>query len=291
MNIKNLYLASSPNKNDSMLKQSLSSKKMMQKLNEAKINTWFDLGLFIDAFKEKNSVPSASFNGNIDSFFDEINKNAFGFLTFYYSIDGVTIEIDKYSTVIKRFLPDTKLHYISGEFFPEAREVLPQDANIHEIPEMKSFDKWDLYKDFFFTKLQRGSKEYNKLIIDFWEQTKTITEKLGNYIEQNNIKILYLLNTNSNPGNVALSLSTVLISEFMGIPVINNNHDFYWEGGNSEINKKTKKLQNGPRDFFFQNSHIGEFFSQIEVLFPWEARNWISVNINREQSKHLIRVN
>ena len=291
MNIKNLYLASSPNKNDSMLKQSLSSKKMMQKLNEAKINTWFDLGLFIDAFKEKNSVPSASFNGNIDSFFDEINKNAFGFLTFYYSIDGVTIEIDKYSTVIKRFLPDTKLHYISGEFFPEASEVLPQDANIHEIPEMKSFDKWDLYKDFFFTKLQRGSKEYNKLIIDFWEQTKTITEKLGNYIEQNNIKILYLLNTNSNPGNVALSLSTVLISEFMGIPVINNNHDFYWEGGNSEINKKTKKLQNGPRDFFFQNSHIGEFFSQIEVLFPWEARNWISVNIIREQSKHLIRVN
>ncbi len=271
--------------------QSMSAKQMMQNLNNAKINTWFDLGLFIDEFKEKNNVPSSAFSKDIDSFFDEINKNSFGFLSFYYSIDGVTIEIDKYTTAIKRFLPDTKFHYISGEFFEEAREVLPSNANIFEIPEMKSFDKWDLYKDFFFTKLQRGSKEYNKLIIDFWEQTKTITEKLGKYIEKNNIKILYLLNTNSNPGNVALSLSTVLISEFMGIPIINNNHDFYWEGGNSEINKKIKRLSNGPRDFFFQNSHIGEFFSQIEVLFPWEARNWVSVNINNEQSKHLIRIN
>ena len=271
--------------------QSMSAKQMMQKLNSAKINTWFDLGLFIDEFKEKNTVPASVFNKNIDGFFNEINKNAFGFLSFYYSIDGVTIEIDKYTTAIKRFLPDTKFHYISGEFFEEAREVLPSDAKICEIPEMKSFDKWDLYQDFFFTKLQRGSKEYNKLIIDFWEQTKIITEKLGNYVEQNNIKVLYLLNTNSNPGNVALSLSTVLISEFMGIPVINNNHDFYWEGGNSEINKKIKKLPNGPRDFFFQNSHIGEFFSQIEVLFPWEARKWVSVNINKEQSKHLIRTN
>ena len=271
--------------------QSMSAKQMIQNLNNAKINTWFDLGLFIDEFKEKNNVPASAFNKNQKAFFNEINKNSFGFLTFYYSIDGVTIEIDKYTTAIKRFLPDTEFHYISGEFFEEAREVLPINANIFEIPEMKSFDKWNLYKDFFFTKLQRGSKEYNKLIIDFWQQTKIITEKLGKYIEKNNIKILYLLNTNSNPGNVALSLSTVLISELMGIPVINNNHDFYWEGGNSEIDKKMKKLPNGPRDFFFQNSHIGEFFSQIEVLFPWEARNWISVNINKEQSKHLVRIN
>ena len=271
--------------------QNTSLKQMMQNLNNTKINTWFDLGLFIDEFKEKNKVPSLAFNKSQSEFFNDINKNAFGFLSFYYSIDGVTIEIDKYTTVIKRFLPDTKIHYISGEFFEDAREILPREANIFEIPEMKSFDKWNLYKDFFFTKLQRGSKEYNKLIIDFWEQTKTITEKLGKYIEKNNIKILYLLNTNSNPGNVALSLSTVLISEFMGIPIINNNHDFYWEGGNSETNKKIKKLPNGPRDFFFQNSHIGEFFSQIEVLFPWESRNWISVNINNEQSKHLVRTN
>jgi hypothetical protein len=271
--------------------QKITVKQMIKELNHAKINTWFDLGLFIDSFKENNSVPVTNFNGDFNDFSKEINNNAIGFISFYYSIDGVTIEIEKYTKVVKRIFPDTQIHYISGEHFPEANEVLPKHAKKFEISEMKSFDKWSLYKDFFFTKLQRGSKEYNQLIIDFWSQTKIITEKLGNYIEQNNIKVLYLLNTNSNPGNVSLSLATVLISEFMGIPIINNNHDFYWEGGESEINRKINRLPNGPRDFFFQNSHIGEFFSQIETLFPWESRNWISVNINREQSKHLIEIN
>ena len=37
----------------------------------------------------------------------------------------------------------------------------------------------------------------------------------------------------------------VLISEYLGIPVINNNHDFYWEGGNREVDLANKKLKKG----------------------------------------------
>ena len=57
---------------------------------------------------------------------------------------------------------------------------------------MERFDDWDLYKDFFFTKWERGSKEYNALIIKFWKQVLNIVEELGTYIENNNIKLLYL---------------------------------------------------------------------------------------------------
>ncbi|MFC2152887.1 phosphodiester glycosidase family protein, partial [Bacteroidota bacterium] len=125
----------------------------------------------------------------------------------------------------------------------------------------------------------------------FWNQTIEIVYNLGKYIIEHDIRLLYLINVCSNPGNVSLSLSVVLLSELLSITVINNNHDFYWEGGNSEINKKVNNLPDGPRDFFFKNSHIGEFFSVIEVLFPWDSRIWINLNINKQQTEHLIKVN
>ena len=102
---------------------------------------------------------------------------------------------------------------------------------------------------------------------------------------------IYLINVCSNPGNVSLALATVLISEYLEIPVINNNHDFYWEGGNRAIEIKKKGLKKGPRDFFFHNAHVGEFFSIIETIYPWENRSWMNVNINKIQQNHLININ
>ena len=93
---------------------------------------------------------------------------------------------------------------------------------------------------------------------------------------------------NSNPGNISLALAIVLVTEYMGIPVINSCHDFYWEGGNKPADIKKRRFKPGFRDFFFTNSDVGEVFSPIEVLFPWESRSWITVNINRIQEKHII---
>lgn len=273
------------------MEQRMTVKEMLRQLKDEKINTWFDLGLFIDKFKEQKPIPTAQFKGSFYDFKKELNKSALAFITFYYSIDGVTIEVDKYARIFRHLFPQTTIHYIAGEIHPEADEFIQPDVKKFSIEEIKGFDDWTLYKDFFFTKLERGSNEYNALIIKFWEQVLTIVEKLGSYVEDNNIKLLYLINVCSNPGNVSLSLATVLVSEYLGIPVLNNNHDFYWEGGNREIDIKNKKAKEGPRDFFFLNSDVGEFFSQIEVLFPWESRSWVSININKRQSRHLILEN
>ena len=54
---------------------------------------------------------------------------------------------------------------------------------------------------------------------------------------------------------------------------------------------KGRYSKSGPRDFFFNNCHLGEVFSVIEVLYPWQSRSWINVNINRGQTEHLIRIN
>ena len=262
---------------------------ILKNLKNEKINTWFDLGLFIDKFKEQNK-PLA-FNGDAASFDKQIEKGGMAFLTFYYTIDGITVEAEKYAKIFKNIYPEIPIHFVAGDIKEQADELIPKDAFKKVIPEMEAFDAWPLYTDFFSTKMERGSQAYNDLIGKFWKEVLVLVEKLGSYIEENDISLLYLINVCSNPGNVSLALATVLISEYLGIPVINNNHDFYWEGGNKKEDIQKKGLKKGPRDFFFHNAHIGEFFSVIEMVYPWESRSWMNVNINKMQQEHLININ
>ena len=258
-------------------------------LKNQEINTWFDLGLFLDQLREQPS--SAAFKGGVRAFNNHLESGGIGFITFYFSVDGITIEVEKYAKTFRNVYPEIPIHYIAGDIKPEAEELIPIYAKRKVIPEIDGFDNWPLYNDFFKVKMERGSKEYNALIGQFWEDVLLTAEKLGRYIEEQNISILYLINVCSNPGNVSLALASVLISEYLGIPVINNNHDFYWEGGHREIERAKKGMKKGPRDFFFHNAHVGEFFSIIEMVYPWESRSWINVNINELQRDHLIRIN
>ncbi|MEN8226974.1 MAG: phosphodiester glycosidase family protein [Bacteroidota bacterium] len=260
-------------------------------LGEEKIDTWFDLGLFIDRFKEKKAYPSIRFRGSFDEFKEQMRKGGVGFLTFHYMIDGVTVEVDKYASIIRRNIPGIKVHYIAGEIHSKNSPLIKDDYKQCVIPELKGFNDWELYHDFYFTKLERGSDTYNALIKKLWAQTVEIIERVGSYIESEGINLLYVINVCSNPGNVALALATVILSEYLGIPVINNNHDFYWEEGMCKTEREKSGTPSGPRDFFFNNCHLGEVFSVIEMLFPWQSRTWINVNINRGQTEHLIRIN
>ncbi len=257
-------------------------------LRKQEIKTWFDLGLFIDRFKEQHSATA--FKEDLKAFGGHLETGGIAFITFYFAIDGITVETEKYTKTFKKIYPSIPIHYIAGEIKPEADELIHKDAFKKEIKEMDGFDNWPLYDDFFKIKMERGSTEYNDLILKFWKEVLILVEKLGRYIEEENIALLYLINVCSNPGNVSLALATVLISEYLGIPVINNNHDFYWEGGNREVEIKKKGLKKGPRDFFFHNAHVGEFFSVIDVIYPWESRSWLNVNINKLQHTHLVNI-
>lgn len=259
-------------------------------LRKEQINTWFELGLFIDRIRENRKNPPRQFDNDFQNFEYNISKGI-AFITFHFSIDGVTIEIGKYASIFKLKYPEAKVHYISGVFKSDSDQLIPPYVSKYEIPQIQGFNDWKFYRDFYFTHLERGSEDYNRLIREFWDEILLITEKLSRYIYEQEIELVYLVNVCSNPGNVSLSMAMILVSELMGIPVINNNHDFYWEGGSRRGLLSTKQKDKGPRDFFFTNAHIGEFFTIIEMVFPWESRFWINVNINRSQTNHLINVN
>jgi len=255
------------------------------------IKTWFDLGLFLDRFKEEQAYPPIQREGNYDDYKEELRCGGVAFLTFHYMVDGVTVEVDKYASLMRRNIPGIPVHYIAGDIDTKTAPLIKKEYIKKVIPELAGFNEWELYKDFFFTRLERGGPVYNELIGKLWSQTLDIVEKLGSYIEEQGINLLYIINVCSNPGNVAYAMALVLISEFLGIPVINNNHDFYWEGGMCVSDREKAGSRPGPRDLFFTNCHLGEVFSIVEMLYPWQSRSWVNVNINTGQSEHLVRLN
>jgi glycosyltransferase involved in cell wall biosynthesis len=264
-------------------------KSVLQFLKEQHIKTWFDLGLFLDRLKEENEQEEFPLSSGYEAYLSSIGEGGVAFLTFHYMVDGVTVEVGKYASLFERIVPGIPVHYIGGVFRNKSETLIQKRYHKKQIPELKGFGEWDLYEDFFMTELERGSEAYNRLITEFWKQTLRLVEKLGSYILDQDIRLLYSVNFNSNPGNVSAALALVLLSELLGIPVINNSHDFYFEGGASVFDRKSKKLRSGPRDFFFTNAHLGEVFSIIELLFPWESKQWLNVVINSTQSDYLIR--
>ncbi|MFV1994322.1 MAG: glycosyltransferase, partial [Verrucomicrobiales bacterium] len=258
------------------------TEQMISELRAENVETWFDLGLLIDRLREDRS-EGAPFDGDFTEFKRRVARGI-AFVTFSYGVDGVTMEVAKYARSFAGLLPGARIHYIAGEFAELTQSILDPGSSWHRIEGMDGFENWPLYRSFFGRKLERGSPLYNKLIRGFWEAVLELCEALGRVVEDNDIQLLYLVNVNSNPGNPALALATVLVSEHLRIPVINNCHDFYWESGHSEVEREVLGLPRGPRDHFFTNAHVGEVFSLIEVLYPWDARNWLTACINSRQT-------
>ena len=163
-------------------KRNVNISKVLKELKKEKINTWFDLGLFIDRFREEKL--KSSFKGDSNSFDAFVEKGGIAFVTFYFTIDGITVETEKYAKTFKKIYPNIPIHFIAGEIKQEADELIPKDAFKKVIPEMEAFDAWPLYDDFFKIKMERGSKEYNELIGKFWKEVLVLVEKLGTYIKK-----------------------------------------------------------------------------------------------------------
>ena len=257
-------------------------------LKAQKVKTWFDLGLFLDGLRYRRETNYPLLSLNYEGFKLKLREGGIALVTFEYGIDGVSIEILKYASALHTFLPGTKIHYVSGKFHPFFKKKLRPNENIHALPDLGSFDEWALYELFFKKTLERGDETYNHLIADLWKETLSHSQHLARYVESHRIGLLYLVNVCSNPGNLALTLSCILVSELLDIPVVNNNHDFYFESGHSDIEKKEKNLPDGPRDLFFRNAHLGEVISLLENTLPWRSRIWFTLNINTEQSKRCI---
>ncbi len=263
--------------------------KMIEILHKHDPTNWGDISNLLTSFSE--SGPAIQ-NYNREEFLQLVRKGL-GFWTFDFGIDGVSIEIAKYAQGLQKILgkeQPAEIHFIAGDFHPQADNVLKPGWKRHRIKRANGWDKWDdgvWFDKLFYQDMNENSPESLEMAGEIWRQAVEMAEKLGGYLAENEISLLIPVNVNSNPGNLATGLCTVLVSELMGLYVLNSNHDFYWEGGKPAPERKPGE-EVGPRDKFFRNCQNKPFFSLFKRIYPWNGRRWIQVNINRLQSKRLL---
>jgi len=273
---------------DRNIDRSKKFQKMLDYVARSNIHTWFDMGLFMDKIKDTRQINHQFFNGKVDPI--HVFRQGIAFIHFDYGIDGASMEISKYAENLESILStekkQAKIHLIAGTIKKEADSIFRKNWIKYELKDARGFSEWDGYDLYFNKKLYRGSEEYNRLAKLVWKKAKKLINSLGKYFVENNVQLLIPVNVCSNPGNVALALAIVIVSELLQIPVLNSNHDFYWEDGSPPWKRKGKE-NSGLRDHFFLNADIGEVFSLIEMLYPWESPLWFNATINELQRETL----
>jgi glycosyltransferase involved in cell wall biosynthesis len=215
------------------------------------------------------------------------------FVTFDYGIDGVSIEIGKYAHSLASLYGnygESKIHLIGGDFHRQADSVIDPDWHQYSIEGTNGWSKWDNGKWFAalnYQDMPPGSQSSYDIAVEIYTQAVSIAQQLGRYILENDISLLIPVNIASNPGNLSLTLAITLVSEAMGVDVINSNHDFYWDGGKPSADR-TPGEPPGIRDHFFRNIDNQPYFTLFESLYPWNGRQWLQTNINKLQSQTLI---
>lgn len=215
------------------------------------------------------------------------------FIAFSFGIDGVSIETSKYAHTLQGlFAPyeNSSIHFISGRFEPQISSIISAEWYRYQVDGINGWSKWDdgkWFKALFRNKMKSFSKESNLLANEVYKQAVVIAKRLGTYFINNQISLVVPVNVASNPGNIALTLGLVLVTEALGIYVLNINHDFYWESG-KPLSERAVGEKPGIRDHFFRNINNKTFFSLLRLLYPWNGNRWLQVNINARQSRRLI---
>lgn len=250
---------------------------------------WDDLVKLLDRIKNNKQASIIPCGEDAHKFF----ARGTAFITFSYGIDGVTVELSKYAHAISDlFKPfgNPSIHLIGGNFHPQVSSIFDAEWHQFQLDGIDGWSKWDGGKWFealFINKMKSFYKESNLLTKEVYQQAVVIAKRLGRYFIDNKISLVIPVNVASNPGNIALTLGLVLVTEALGIFVLNSNHDFYWESG-KPLTEREPGEKPGIRDHFFRNIKNKTFFSLFRLLYPWNGNRWMQININARQSRKLV---
>jgi len=266
---------------------------MMESLKNTVVANWLDIDNFLESIKKADKERGEV---SLQELLLRFNSGI-AFLTFDYGIDGVSIEISKYAQCFENFFKEklhsselVPLHFIGGDFNSNADAVIKPHWNRFEVKGINGWSKWfggGLFGKLYYEDMPENSQKSQETAQEVWNQACEFAEKIGAYITENNISLLFPVNIFSNPGNLALTLAGIIVSEILELNVFNSNHDFYWEGGMPPHERGSSTP--GPRDHFFKNCDNKKFFQLFKKIYPWNGDLWAQVNINTQQSEALER--
>jgi glycosyltransferase involved in cell wall biosynthesis len=257
------------------------------RLNEFNPSSWSEISQLLKQL-ESIQLPSRDPGNYLAQF-----GRGTAFITFDFGIDEVSVEITKYALSLEeiyRPFAEPALHMIAGNFQAEASSILKDRWSRFQIEGINGWNKWEegrWFRALFEQKIKPNNPESKALAQEIFTQAVSIARRLGKFLIEHRISLLVPVNIASNPGNMALTIGVVLVTELLGTAVLNSNHDFYWESGKPAEEREAGEPP-GVRDHFFRNIHHRRFFRLFQALYPWDGRRWLQLNINSRQSRRLV---
>ena len=241
-------------------------------LQDNSVRSWFDLGLLLDGLSDHRSDTPMS--GESKDLPGDLARGI-ALISFEGPGESQRDEISRYAEIFESLLEDASevpaIWWVDEAFTGES-DTLSASRWRDADPTEGGGHVWDGYSEIFETRLDRGSGAYNALIGKIWSQTCALAPKLADFVERQDIRLLVPVNVCSTPSHVSLALAIVLVSEQLGVPVLNINRDFWWEDPAYHAEQGSMPDSRGQ---FFANAHLGEVFSLVEVLFPWYSPLWV----------------
>ena len=138
--------------------------------------------------------------------------------------DGVSLEIDKWATVLEEM--NIECYYITGESDrPEERTAIIEEAHFNH-PAILDISRAS------FEMEQRTPELTNQI----FEMSGTIRNKLSEAIRQCGVNIIIAQNCLTIPMNIPLGIALVAEIQELGMGCVAHHHDFYWERDRFLIN-------------------------------------------------------
>lgn len=274
--------------------------KLEARLNEARVKSWFDLGLFLDQLQDDRRIDMPS-GRSIAEHFDRLS-NGVALVSMQGGDDQQTDhrpEVTAHAEVLQRLMRSDNSQTSPSLFWiQEVREdsgiehsqtdviraMRWEDAQSEEDNQARH---WDGFAEIFDTQLARGSEAYNALIDKIWTQTVRLAPALARFVIENDIRLMVPVDICATPTHIPLTLSLVLVSELLSVPVLNISHSFYWE--QDELGQQRGGSKPDSRSQFFTNAHLGEVFSIIEVCYPWSSPLWAHTVVDVDHRQRLVR--
>lgn len=264
-------------------------KQMVDLLTSEKVTSWEEITGVIERIQKLQHQPKpASFEE-----FRKVVDRGVAYITFAIGLDGVSVEIAKYARTLEAQHASDKrsgVYLIAGDFHPQADALMEPHWRRLQIDGINGWDKWAdgvYFRALYREDLPEGGQQSAELAAQIFGQAQCIAQELGRYLIEKEIDLLIPINVASNPGNLALALAVVFVTEALGLYVLNINHDFYWEAG-MPASERPSGEEPGIRDHFFLNRANEIFFFLFQSLHPWDGRRWLQVNINSLQSNRLV---
>ncbi|MCB0167321.1 MAG: glycosyltransferase family 4 protein [Anaerolineae bacterium] len=134
--------------------------------------------------------------------------------------DGVSLEVEKWATVLKRM--GHEMYYCAGELggYASGGTLIPQLHFDHQS--ILNFGQRAFGEG-------RSQADAAKLVDDIYETADEIRAPLRNFVRSNHLDLIIVENALTIPMNLPLGITlTGLIAE-LGLNTIAHHHDFYWE--------------------------------------------------------------